>query len=124
MKNQAIEQTYVVLKQERGLSKVTGHPYVKITLVGTRDRDEYVTYIDHANHNHKNWFHITNNPEHGFVLQNLRIKQHKDRMLVDADSKPIIAAEDPTPDRIFDTLRDVWREQDERGKNNYRNLFE
>lgn len=124
MKSEPITQTYVVLTQERGLSKITGRPFVKIIMVGTRDRCEYVTYIDSSNHNEANWQHIINNPDHGFVLSNLRPKIHKDRRLIDADSRPVISAEDMTPDRIFDTLRDVWREQDDRPNNNYRNLFE
>lgn len=124
MKHQPIDQTYVVLVQERGLSKITGQPYTKLILVGTHDRDEYTTYIDTANHNHSNWSHIINNPEHGFVLTNLRIKKHKDRLLVDADSKPIIAAEHESQTYVLDELRTVWAEQDNRQKNKFRDLFE
>jgi len=124
MKYQPIEQTYVVLTQEKGLSKITGQPYTKIILVGTRDRDEYTTYIDTANHNHENWHHITHNPTHGFVLTKLRVKKHKDRLLVDADSKPIIAAEHELQSYILDHLREVWAEQDAKKANKFRDLFE
>jgi hypothetical protein len=124
MKYQAIDQTYVVLTQEKGLSKITGQPYTKVTLVGTHDRDEYTTYIDTANHNHSNWHHILMNPEHGFVLKNLRVKLHKERLLVDADSKPIIAAEHTEQSYILDELKAVWAEQDHRQQNRFRDLFE
>ena len=124
MKLQPQTQNYVVLAQEKGVSKITGHPYVKIIMVGTRDRMEYVTYIDHANHNHSNWYHIVNTPQNGFILSNLKIKTHKGKMLVDADSRPVIRAEDPEPDRILDTLREVWAEQDAKPTNLFRSHFE
>lgn len=124
MKYQPIDQTYVVLTQEKGLSKITGQPYTKVTFVGTHDRDEYTTYIDTANHNHSNWYHIVNNPQHGFVLKNLRVKQHKERLLVDADSKPVIEYEDLDQSRVLDELKSVWAEQDHKKQNKFRDLFE
>lgn len=124
MKHKELTQTFVVLSQEAGTSQVTGKPYTKIVLIGTKDRNEYVTYVDEANHNHNNWNHITANPQHGFVLRNLKTKIHKEKLLVNADSKPIIAAEDETQERILETLYDVWKEQDEREKNQFKELFE
>lgn len=117
-------QNYVVLEQVKGISKVTGQPYVKITLVGVADRNDYVTYIDSSNHNQSNWFHITNNPTHGFVLNNLRVKKNKDKRLIDADSKPVILAEDTTKERIEAMLKQVWHEQDTRPVERFRELFE
>ena len=124
MKNNVTDQNYVILEQTESLSKITGRPCVKIVLVGAGDRKQYTTYIDSNNHNHKQWQHITGNPTHGFVLRNLRVKVHKDKLLVDADSRPIIAAEDETPDRILDTLKDVWLEQDSKKQDLHRRLFE
>jgi len=123
MKMQSLNQNYVVLSQEPGTSGITGKPYVKITLVGTRDRDEYITYIDSSNHNHANWQHVTSNPEHGFILSNLNVKKHKDRLLIDADSKPVIT-EDISKERILEALQSVWAEQDAKSKDKFKDLFE
>jgi hypothetical protein len=80
--------------------------------VGAKDRKEYITYIDKPNRNYKHWQHIVANPEHGFVLRNLIVKRHKDRLLIDADSQPIIECEDDNSERILSILQDVWSEQD------------
>lgn len=109
-----MKQPYVVLKQEQRFSKITGSPMTKITLVGVKDHKEYVTYIDSPNKNHKNWSHIVNNPTHGFVLRNLRIKSHKDRNLIDADSKPIIEWEDQDDSEILKQLAEIWLEEEAR----------
>lgn len=124
MKIQPIKQNYVVLEQKAGLSKVTGHAMVTITLVGTKDRKEYITYIDSTNYNRDNWHHVVNNPDHGFVLDNLKVKMHKERLLIDADSKVIIAAEDLDKSRILDALTEVWAEQDAKANNKFKDLFE
>lgn len=120
----AKEQNYVVLTQEPGLSKITGQPYVKITLVGTDDELDYITYVDTANHNQSNWFHITNNPTHGFVLNNLRVKKSKDKRLIDADSKPVIAAEDVDKDKVLDAMKEVFNERRQKTVNRFKDLFE
>jgi hypothetical protein len=124
MKYQPPVQNYIVLTQESGLSKITGQPYTKLTIVGTKDRREYVTYVDSANHNQKNWFHILNNPTSGFILKNLKTKVSRDRLLIDADSRPQIAAEHDSLDYLLQTLQEVWAEQDNRAKTNFRDLFE
>ena len=124
MKYQPPVQNYIVLTQEPGLSQVTGRPYVKLTIVGTKDRREYVTYVDSANHNQKNWFHIINNPQNGFILKNLRTKVSKDKLLIDADSKPQIAAEHDSLEYLLQTLQEVWAEQDNKAQTNFRELFE
>jgi hypothetical protein len=124
MKLQSQTQNYVVLTQEKGLSKITGHPYVKIILVGTKDRREYVTYVDSANYNQKNWFHILNNPQNGFILKNLRTKVSKDKLFIDADSQPQIAGEHDSLDHLLSILMEVWDEQDNRDKTNFKDLFE
>jgi hypothetical protein len=123
-KYQAINQNFVVIEQTQGVSNRTGYPYTTITLVGVKDRCLYKTYIDTHNHNHKQWQHIVSNPDHGFILNNLRIKRHKDTELIDADSKPVIAAEETVKDNILSMLKEVWLEQDTRVTSNYRNLFE
>lgn len=120
-----MKQPYIVLKQERRFSKVTGSPMTKITLLGVKDRQEYITYIDTPNRNHDNWAHIVNNPEHGFILRNLRTINRKDKTLIDADSKPIIEWEDEDDTEILKQLAEVWAEEDRKnGSDKFSDLFE
>ena len=107
-----MKQPYIVLKQESGISQRFGTPMTKITLLGVKDRKEYITYVDTPNYNYKNWSHIINNPNHGFILRNLKTKQHKDKTLIDADSKPIIEFEDEDDVEIFKELAKIWAEED------------
>lgn len=124
MKTVPTDQTYVVLEQTSGLSKITGRPMTTITMVGTRDRKEYKTYIDTNNHNHDNWLHITNNPTNGFILTGLSTKEHKGKLLVNADSKPVIAAECLDKESILASLQETWKEQDNRRVTRFKDLFE
>jgi hypothetical protein len=121
----AIKQPYVVLKQDWGRSKHLGTEYVKITVMGIKDRKEYVTYVDTPNHNYKNWEHIIRNPNHGFVIRNLKTKQHKGKELVDADSKPIIEIEDTDDVEIMRQIAEIWAEEDlKNDSDKFRDLFE
>lgn len=108
----AIKQPYVVLKQEWGRSRHLGTEYVKITVMGIKDRKEYYTYVDTPNHNYQNWQHIINNPKHGFVIRNLKTKQYKGKTLIDADSKPIIEIEDVDDSEIMRQISEIWAEED------------
>ena len=120
----AIEQRYVVLKQEQIYSKYGGQ-IVRIIMVGTNDRIEYTTYVDPRNHNHKHWVHILAHPERGFVLRGIKTKVKDGKVLVNADSQPLIDWEDLDPDYLFSELMQVWAEQDERRRpNQFRRLFE
>lgn len=117
-------QLYAVLAQETGVSRHLGTPYVKITMVGVKDRKEYITYIDQPNFNTKNWQHIINNPTRGFVIRNLRTKQHKGKDLINADSKPLIEYESEDPNEVLDVIKEYWLREDRRGPNRYGDLFE
>lgn len=120
-----MKQPFVVLKQERGYSKHLGTEYVKITFLGVKDRQEYVTYIDTPNHNYKNWTHIIQNPKHGFVVRNLKTKTHKGKTLIDADSKPIIEIEDDDDVDIMRQVAEIWAEEDiKNNSDRFRDLFE
>jgi hypothetical protein len=121
----AIKQPYVVLKQDWGRSKHLGTEYVKITVMGIKDRKEYVTYVDTPNHNYKNWEHIIRNPNHGFVISNIKTKQHKGKELVDADSKPMIDWEDNDDTEILRQIAEIWAEEDlKNDSDKFRDLFE
>jgi len=108
----ATKQPYIVLKQEQRTSKKYGTPMTKITLLGVKDRQEYVTYIDSPNHNHDNWSHIIRNPDHGFILSNLKIKEYQGRLLINADSRPLIQREDWDDSEIMRELAEIWAEED------------
>lgn len=101
---------YAVLQQEKRPSKYGGM-IVKITLVGVLDRKEYITYVDPLNLNIKNWQHIINNPEHGFILTDLKLKRGKDD-LINADSEPVIDGQYVNMNDMLDLLQQVWDKQD------------
>jgi hypothetical protein len=103
-----------------------GNYITEIGLVGVLDRNEYVTYVDANNNNHQNWQHILRHNNHGFVLNNLKLKKLKDgRTVINADSDPIIEWETDDPNEIWQDLKSIWEEEDDRkGRNNWRDLFE
>lgn len=117
------KQPYIILQQEHRFSKY-GTPMVKITFVGVKDRLEYVTYVDQPNRNYKHWEHIIRHPNHGFVLGNLRTKAHKDRLLISADSEPVIEWETTDPEEIFAQAQTLWTEEDRKAnEGTFRGLF-
>ena len=116
-------QPYIVATQKTGLSKYGG-TLITITLIGINDRQEYKTYIDPRNHNFVNWQHITQNPQNGFVIRSLKVK-NKEKNLISADSKPIIEWEHDDPEVIIAQLEEIWREQDlQKTATTFRDLFE
>jgi len=120
----AVKQPYIVLKQEQKVSKKYGTPMTKITLLGVKDRQEYVTYIDSVNRNQRHWQHIVDHPAHGFVLRNLRLKEYKDQLLVNADSMPIIEMETDNDQEIMEQLAEIWAEEDLRNNSDrFSDLF-
>lgn len=119
------KQPYVVINQEARTSMKYGTPMTKITLLGVKDRKEYVTYVDTPHRNYKNWSHIINNPNHGFVLRNIKTKMHKGEELVDADSKPIIDVEMESLEEVMEIIAEFWEEEDrKRNSDKFRDLFE
>lgn len=114
---------WAVLKQEKRPSKYGGM-VVKITLVGVLDRKEYTTYVDPLNLNVKNWHHIINNPEHGFILTDLKVKRGKED-LINADSNPVIDGQYPNINEMLDLLQQVWDKQDKQNNpNRFSDLFQ
>ena len=123
---------YAVIDQQSGLSKVTGRPYTKITLVDLDTRKEYPTYADTANHNCANWQHITNHPARGYILTGLKVVTRKGKEVIDADSDPIIVSEFDDANELHLAIKKLWREVDKEKitkstvgcKNNFNDLFE
>lgn len=125
-------QHYAVIKQDSGLSQVTGRPYTKITLVDLDSRQEYPTYADTANHNCVNWQQIVNHPTRGYILTGLKVVTRKGKQIIDADCDPIIVSEFQDADELYLGIKKMWREVDSEKnqtssqgcKNKFNDLFE
>ena len=120
----AITQPYFVVAQEHKTSKF-GTEMVQITLLGIKDRLQYTTYVDKPNHNYKHWQHVIDNANDGFVLDNLKTKTHKDKVLINADSKVVIAWQCEDKNTIIDQINDIWNEEDRKASaGTFRDLFQ
>ena len=124
----AIKQPYIVLEQRQGHSQKYGTEMTTITMVGVKDRREYVTYIDSPNRNAANWAHITRNTTHGFVLRNLKATDKstkKGQTIINADSEVIIEWETNTLDEVLLDAQKYWEEEDRRnGSDKFGDLFQ
>lgn len=120
----ATTQNYAILSQQDVPSK-HGGMVREIRLVGLVDRQEYITWIDTTNFNHKHWTHIVANPDHGFILKDLKLKKMDNRTdVINADSKPLIAWEHINILDVTAAIADKWREQDiKKGRPNFDDLF-
>jgi len=117
-----MKQAYIIFKQ-RDINSKFGGSVTEVTLIGTKDRNQYKTFVDPRNRNFPHWQHIVRNPEHGFVLRNLNMSK-KGELLINADSQPIIECEDEDNERILATLYEVWQEQDRlAGSDRFGDLF-
>lgn len=120
----AVKQPYVIINQEAKTSMKYGTPMTKITLLGVKDRKEYITYVDLPHRNYKNWQHMINNPDHGFVLRNIQTKMHKGDELVDADSRPIIDVEMESLEEVMEIIGEFWDKEDlKKNSDKLRDLF-
>jgi hypothetical protein len=104
-----MKQPYLVLSQRTFRSHNHGQPVTEIVLIGCRDRCQYKTYIDIQNKNYKFWQHIILNPDSGFALSGLTVKD-ADNYLINADSRPNIDIQD-NKDHLFADLQDIWLEE-------------
>ena len=124
----AIKQPYIVIDQRPGYSKIAGTPMTTLTLIGVKDRREYVTYVDTPNRNAVKWQHITSNPTHGFVLRNLDITNKttkKGQPIVNADSEILIEGEELSLEPILVTMKNFWDEEDRKtNSDRFGDLFE
>jgi hypothetical protein len=107
-----MKQYYAVVKQEQSYSKYGGS-ITAITLIGLHDRQEYKTYIDPSNFNADHWGHIIRHPEHGFILGNLKTKRKLEKLIINADSDPIIAWEHDNIDALVEAVIEKWRQEDQ-----------
>ena len=114
-------QHYVRFRQEM-INSNSGNRVWAITLIGTRDRQLYTTYVDPRNRNYSNWSHVVHRPQNGFVLNGIQIKNQK-KQLVDADSRVVIAWESSSYEQVLEEMYTVWQEQDT-GQTQFEKMFE
>jgi len=107
-----MKQPYLVLSQRTFRSQNHGQPVTEIILIGCKDRCQYKTYIDIQNKNYKHWQHIILNPDSGFALSGLTIK-NQEKYLINADSHPNIDIQDHR-DYLFADLQDIWMDEDKK----------
>ena len=118
-----IKQPYLVLSQRTFRSQNHGQPVTEIVLIGCKDRCQYKTYIDIQNKNYKHWQHIILNPESGFALRGLNVK-NTEKYLINADSKPNIDIQANTKDELFAELHSIWIEEDQKkNSDRFQDLF-
>jgi hypothetical protein len=122
-----MKQPYIVIAQCTSISQVSGQPVTSITFIGVRDRKEYVTYVDISLHNCQHWSHIVNNPQHGFVLRNLKVTDKttkSKKTIINADSKPIIEWQADLEEILADAEL-LWQDWDNKdNSDSFRKLFE
>lgn len=117
-----MKQPYLVLSQRTFRSQNHGQPVTEIILIGCKDRCQYKTYIDVQNKNYRHWQHIILNPDSGFALSGLTVK-NKEKYLINADSKPNIDLQDEK-DYLFADLQDIWLEEDKKkNSDRFQDLF-
>lgn len=121
-----MKQPYVVVSQRNFKSLNTGRNTTEIIFRGIQDRCEYKTYVEEGMKNYSNWQHIISNPQHGFVLNNLTVKDLV-KGLITADSRPIIECEMADPELILKEINEFWEAEDAKNANpatTFRQLFE
>lgn len=109
------KQYYFILKQKQITSKVSGEKIIEVTLVGVDDRLLYTTYIDPKNRNYRNWSYIIHNPEQGFLLGPLKVKDY-DKGLINADSKVTILVSTEDRDEVYAEVLAKWHKEDTTGQ--------
>lgn len=118
-----MKQPYLVLSQRTFRSHNHGQPVTELVLIGCKDRCQYKTYIDVQNKNYKHWQHVILNPNSGFALSGLTIKD-KEKYLINADSQPNIDIQD-TKESLFADLHEIWQEEDrKKNSDKFKDLFE
>lgn len=107
-------QYYIILKQKQITSKLNGERIIEVTLVGVKDRLLYTTYVDPRNRNFRNWSYIIHNPNQGYLLGPLKVKDF-DKGLINADSKVTILVTTEDHEEIYTEVLSKWQREDETG---------
>lgn len=102
---------YVVLEVRPMMSR-QGHKIYELDLVNTQTRMLYKTYADPHLRNFPNWSRIVINPNHGYILTNIKIRDEI-KQLADADVKPRILSTTDSKEQLLEELYEYWRELDQ-----------
>lgn len=117
-----MNQPYVITQQSTQVSR-HGGTVTTITLIGASDRKTYKTYINPSFFNAANWQHITAYPEYGYVVRGLVIED-KSKLIISADSKPVLEETYINPQIILAELEALWKEIDSRPPTTFKELFD
>jgi hypothetical protein len=98
---------YQVISLTQLPSRVNGGFYFKAMLQNIHTRDTYETNIDPTMRNFPNWGVVISNAHRGIILSGCRLKQLKNKIIVDADS-PIHLEVVCDPEELNDVLAE-WR---------------
>lgn len=99
-----MSDTYIIVERPALINSRWGGEVYRVKLENVDTKKTYTTYIDPNNKNYRNWHEIVTSEDKGWVLENIRVKNHK-KGLVDADSVFVVIN---TVDR--NELRDAWLE--------------
>lgn len=102
---------YVVLAVTPMMSR-QGHKIYELDLVNTQTRMLYRTYADPHLRNFPNWSRIVINPDCGYILTNIKIRDEI-KQLADADVKPRILSTTLNKETVLEELYQYWRELDQ-----------
>lgn len=108
-------QYYAIIKQEFGLSRISGAEVITVTFLDIETREELVSYIDASMENFCHWEEIITQPERGFVVTGLKKKRGYGRYrheILNADCEPIIVADYPCVKKMQQRLRQQWARED------------
>ncbi len=102
-----MKPTYQVLSITQCPSRLNGGFYYKIILQNIASMTTYETSVDPTMRNFQNWQEVLGNQGSGQLLQNLDVKQHRNKTLVNADSMPqVVATCDP---HEMNSILQKWR---------------
>ena len=101
---------YVVLEVRSMISRA-GNKIYELDLVNTQTRMMYRTYADPKLRNFPNWSRIIANPNRGYILTNIKIRDEY-KQIVDADAKPRTLSEFDTREELLEELYQYWQELD------------
>ena len=98
---------YQVISLTQLPSRVNGGYFFKAMLQNIASRDTYETNIDPTMRNFRKWQIVVSNAHKGIILSGCRLKQLKNKIIVDADSN-IHAEVICDPDELSTVLAE-WR---------------
>lgn len=102
---------YVVLEIKPMMSR-QGHKIYELALVNTETRMLYKTYADPHLRNFPNWSRIVINPDRGYILTNIKIRD-QEKQVIDADVKPRILITYDNREQLLEELYQYWSELDQ-----------